>query len=60
MSELFLYILVLFSSVSMSQLSFSYSKVTRTFYAFGKSVPEVATINFDEDGKRIVFRGKLA
>lgn len=54
MSEFFIYILILFSSVSLSNLSFSYSKVIRTFYAFGKSVPEISAICFDESGNRIV------
>ena len=53
MSEFFIYILIFFMSLSMSQLSFSYSKIVRTFYAFGKSVPEVTAICFDEDGNQI-------
>lgn len=50
MSEWFIYSLILIMSVSFSDLSFSYSKVSRVFYAYGKSVAEVSA---DIIGKRL-------
>lgn len=34
----------------MTNFSFSYSKVTRVFYSYGKSVPECAVITIDDGG----------
>ncbi len=40
MNEWFIYSLILIFSVSMWNLSYSYSKVSRVFYGYGKSIPE--------------------
>ncbi len=40
MNEWFLYSIILIFSVSMSNLTLSYSKLSRVFYGYGKSIPE--------------------
>lgn len=40
MNEWFIYSIILVFSVSMSNLTLSYSKVSRVFYGYGKSIPE--------------------
>lgn len=50
MSEFFLYCLILLVAASTTNFTFSYSKLTRVFFAYGKSVPESSVVTVDEEG----------
>lgn len=50
MSEFFLYCLILLMTVSTTNFTFSYSKLTRVFFAYGKSVPESSVVTINEEG----------
>lgn len=50
MSEFFLYCLILLVAASTTNFTFSYSKLTRVFFAYGKSVPESSVMTVGEEG----------